>query len=349
MLYSPLKVFHHQDRIEKMRNGEQIVPVQVQLIISDLCNHDCNFCAYRMTGYSSNQLFTLGSQLAEVGHNNPIRWIKYNKVLEILEDCAEMGVKAIQLTGGGEPSVHPQFELIVRKILDLKLDLALVTNGVNIKPDTLREATWVRVSVDAGRPDTYCQIRGVSETHWNRVWKNISAFDGPIVGVGFVVTKDNFNEIYDCASRAKDAGANNIRISAVFQNEGVDYFDQLWGQIATELKRTRKLQDVTFDVFDNFGERVYDLEQKSPSYERCGYQDFVTYIGGDLNVYRCCVLAYNERGIIGSLKEQRFKDMWKNHSSKGFDARGCPRCMFNGKNETILYAIQTDPPHVNFV
>ncbi len=32
-----------------------------------------------------------------------------------------------------------------------------------------------------------------------------------------------------------------------------------------------------------------------------------------------------------------------------FDARSCERCMFNNKNKIILYAIDSDPQHVNFV
>ena len=105
--YSPLKVLHHRDRIDKIKSGVQIVPTQVQLIISDLCNQDCSFCAYRMSGYTSNQLFAGDSELAKNGTNNPKRMIETSKVFEILDDCQEMGVGAIQVTGGGEPTVHP--------------------------------------------------------------------------------------------------------------------------------------------------------------------------------------------------------------------------------------------------
>src|SRR6185436_2555124 len=42
--YSDLKAAWHLDKIAALRSGKQIVPAQVQLILSDLCNQDCHFC-----------------------------------------------------------------------------------------------------------------------------------------------------------------------------------------------------------------------------------------------------------------------------------------------------------------
>jgi len=364
--YSPLKVFHHPERLQKLREGKQPAPLQVQLIISDLCNQDCSFCAYRMSGYTSNQLFTKDAELAKTGHNNPKRMIPFDKVVEILDDCVELGVKAIQLTGGGEPTAHPRFYDICREILDRKLDLGLVTNGVNLKATDLlmlTEAKWVRFSVDAGRPLTYCRVRNVPERHYHKVWGNIrdlcQARDHQqshdlLVGVGFVVTKDNWSEVGRCGLQAKQAGADNLRISAVFQSDGPSYFRDFHKEAAEDCRLAeRMLTSDTFKVFNLFGERLDDLLQHGPDYRFCGYQHLHTYIGGDLNVYRCCNLAYNERGLVGSLKGQRFKELWRSRAKEKlfgeFDARGCERCQFNNKNRTILYAISDQPRHVNFV
>ena len=60
-------------------------------------------------------------------------------------------------------------------------------------------------------------------------------------------------------------------------------------------------------------------------------------------MYRCCVLSYNERGLVGSLKGRSFADLWlsqdRMNAMMAFDARGCDRCQFNGINRVLDYAM----------
>ena len=359
--YTPLKVYWHRDRLDAITRGEVPAPTQVQLIISDLCNQDCSFCAYRMSGNLSNELFGVSREDGSV-NNNPNRMIPYEKIVEILEDAAKMGVKAIQLTGGGEPTVHPKFEQVVEKCYELGLEVGLVTNGVKLTPkliDLLAKAVWVRVSVDASNVDSYVSIRRVPVMHYNRVWDNIKALaqrkketgSNLTIGVGFVVTKENYKEVVSAAMQARNAGADSFRISAVFQPDDEKYFEAFHADAAKLCDAATSLNSASFQVVNMFGDRVSDPVLKYPDYEFCGYQHFNTYIGADLNVYRCCVLAYNTRGIIGSLKEQTLANLWAVDAPKafhGFNAGECPRCQFNNKNREIIRAL-TPPPHVNFV
>jgi len=362
--YSPLKVIHHRDKLFDLKRGIQPNPAHVQLIISDLCNQDCSFCAYRMSGYASAQTFATNTKLAKIGTNNPVRQIPYNKITEILNDCAVMGVGAIQLTGGGEPTVHPRFYQIVQAVLSRNMQLGLVTNGVLLHEASrkiLQEAAWIRVSIDAGTPETYSSIRRISKEMYEKVWDNIwdmvklkKAINSEVsIGLGFVVTKENWHEIMPFAAKAKKVGVDNIRFSAVFQNDEDAYFISFFEDAAQLCRDAELLADGGFAVFNNFGERVDDLRQHSPDYSFCGYENFTTYIGGDQNVYRCCGYSYNERGLIGSLKNQTFKKLWESEEKKekfrSFDARGCERCQFNSKNRTILYAMEDEPQDVYFV
>jgi wyosine [tRNA(Phe)-imidazoG37] synthetase (radical SAM superfamily) len=175
--YSPFKVVHHMDKVSQLRKRMQPVPSQVQLVISDVCNHDCSFCAYRMSGYTSNENFGVLNNVSQQIDNNPNRKIPYGKCIEIIKDCKEMGVGAIQFTGGGEPTTHPEHSKIFQKVIDLDMDLALITNGAILRPDaikTLVHAKWVRVSVDAGTSEMYSKIRNVKKGKFDRTLENIS-------------------------------------------------------------------------------------------------------------------------------------------------------------------------------
>jgi len=362
-VYSSLKFLHHADRLAVLRDGGQTVPVHAQLIISDLCSHACGFCSYRWEGNVSNQLFHVLGQDGKKNHN-PARFIPYEKITEIIDDFAEMGVKAVQFTGGGEPTVHPRHHDAFKYAIDRGLQMSLVTHGVLLKPETietLTRATWVRVSVDCGTPETYSAVRRVSASQFDRATANIAALCAArdrtgskvVVGVGFVVTHDNWREVVQGASLAKSLGADNFRISAVFQPDGANYFAGFHAEASRLCREATALSEGRFKVVNMFGNRLSDLELGNPDYKTCGYMQFTTYIGGDQNVYRCCTTSYNEQGLIGSLKHQRFKELWESQAKRndfdGFDAHGCKRCMFNGQNRAIEYAIQAEPLHVNFV
>ena len=343
--YSQLKPLWHLDRMDDLRKGRTTKPVHVQLILSDLCNQDCHFCAYRMSAGLSTELFGTAKT------HNPNRKIKTDKAEEIINDCAEMGVKAIQFTGGGEPTVHPDYLKLFALAQHLGMKTALVTNGIRLDPShhSIQGMDWIRVSIDAGMSSTYAKIRRVTENHWNKAWHNIAAlrdFKGNL-GVGFVVTTDNYREIDLCAIKCKDSGVKNMRVGAVFSSEGIHYYGDRIDRICDSIRQAKDIYDSKdFEIIDLFGRRLSDLEHGSPDEEFCGYQYFTMYIGADLNVYRCCNTAYTTRGIVGNLENIRLRDLVPNYAP--FDARTCKFCQFMGQNQAINSALRV-PADVDFV
>jgi MoaA/NifB/PqqE/SkfB family radical SAM enzyme len=338
--FSALKAAWHIDRIAQLRDGKDIVPAHVQLILSDLCNQNCHFCAYRMDGGFTSKYFG----------GNPNRMIPTEKAKEILDDCAELGVKAVEFTGGGEPTVHPNCMEIIAHAQERGLQTGLVTNGVRLKPHpALERLTWLRVSLDAGTMETYERVR--ESKAWPRVLRNlemIGKLKGPYVGVGFVVTRENWNELYRACLIAKNCGIAYVRVSAMFSEGGADYYAGLEEGIDAQRAEAKSLEDETFKVVDFFDDRINDLKRAAPDYSFCGYQQFVTYIGGDQKVYTCCTNAYTPHGEIGDLREQRFSEWFAKTRRYEFDARGCHHCQYHAVNKTVNYML-SKPAHVDFV
>jgi len=354
-LYSQLKPAWHSERIEDFRDGLRPRPVHVHIILSDLCNQDCSFCAYRMSTGLSNELFVADSERAKTGTNNPVRMMPREKALEIIEDCAELGVKAIQFTGGGEPTVHPDHLEIMGRAQELGMETGLVTNGLKMDPiaTPIQNMKWIRVSVDAGDSETYSKVRRVPRGHWDKVWLHIKQlaaadYDGTL-GIGFVVTPENYRGVTPAASLAKASGAQNMRVGAVFSERGLDFYGDKITAITKEIELAKAAVDSNgFELYDLFGRRLGDLEQRSPDYPRCYYQHMTYYIGGDLNLYRCCNTAYTQHGLVGSLRDVRLHALLQNQPHEPFDARTCRACQFNGQNKAIR-ALVEQPEHVNFV
>lgn len=373
--YADDKALVHRDRLEALKRGEQPYPVHLHLIISDLCDLDCPGCAYRWSGYSSNQLFGVKRADGSVD-NNPARMLSLDLIKTVLDDCAVMGTKAVEFTGGGEPTIHPHAREAIEYAQQLGLETALITNGLHLQRigEAAVRGQWLRVSIDAATPMTYSVVRpsvgGPRESSFGKALKGIEwavqqrlELGTPCsIGFGFVVQAENWRELYSAAKLAREVGADNIRISGAFSPQG-DAYHANYRQQAMEME-AHAIQAFDglpaaggrkFRVHGRFKEKLSDLSAP-PDYQSCWYQHLTTYLGGDGNLYRCCVTAYNRLGLIGNVQEAGgLRALWDSHMKRTkyarFDARACPRCQFNDRNRAIDGALAGDvlPPPPNSV
>lgn len=349
--YSPLKIIHHRGRVDALRVGKHLAPIHVQIVPTNRCNQSCAGCAYRLEGYTSNKTFKVRDE------------IPWPRLETLIQDCESMGVKAIEITGGGEPTVYPQFLEMCRTILDADISLGLVTNGTQWSDghtDLLLRAHWVRFSIDAAEPQTYASYRKSTPETYKRVRGCIRSMTGskwngrnPLIGVSFVINQDNWKEVLKAAEFAREDGADNFRISALFQSDGECYFRGFFEKARQLCQKAEQLTTGTFRVFNLFTDRVQDLQDEAPNYVYCGYSKLTTYLGADCSIYTCCNNAYNPRGYLGSFASRSFRRAWFSEELQrrlwGLDATGCERCMYNNRNRTINYLMNSNPDHVDFI
>jgi MoaA/NifB/PqqE/SkfB family radical SAM enzyme len=348
------KIFNHMDRVFELKKTEHTAPIHVYFVISDVCNHGCSFCLYRVEGEISNDMFDV------------TRMIPVERAISLLGEFKEAGIKAVEFTGGGEPTIHPQFESIFGHAHLLGLQTGIVTNGQRMSDNTKRlllDAVWVRVSFDAATARTHSQLRNISDKQFGEVISNVQDLTDLVaqreskvtVGISYIVTRENWCEIFQAAELARNLGVAYIRFATRNSYpEGFSYYNGLTKQIQEQLARAAELKTDAFNVIDTFDERLADLEQGHPDYSFCMQQRLSTYIGADLNVYRCCITAYNkEYGLLGSVKNQSMFSLWNSEEVKKklneLDAKTCPRCQFNIRNRqaiSIMDSITFD--HKNF-
>ena len=359
--YSDLKAAWHPEKILAMRRGEQVVPVHLQVDLSSLCNHGCKFCGYRSeTGLSSEEFG--GLDLRGNFTNNPNRWIDTAKMKEILDDCAALGVKAVQFTGGGEPTVHPDHIEVFAYALDHGLDVALVTNLSRLKEGwraIFPRFTWIRASIDAGSAASYAAIRDVPDHAYRKVLDHMAIvaqqlnWSGSkcLFGAGYVITQDNWRELVEGIQAIRATGVAYVRLSAVFSIEGSKPYIDIHDQIVERIAEAKKLETDTFKVLNLYGNRIADLDTGSPEFQFCGQQQMTVYLGGNLKLFRCCNTAFQKQGEVGDLTHQSFAEWFKSEEKRiayaDFDARTCRFCQFLGKNR-VINGLVGKPEHVNF-
>lgn len=351
--YSGLKIFHYQDKLDSLAKEVDTIkpPLHIRIKPTNVCNHNCWYCAYKVDNLQ------LGQDMIERD------FIPKEKMMEIIDDCKDMGVKAITFSGGGEPFIYKYFEETIEKVIDSNIAFASLTNGSKLKGKIANlfalHGTWLRVSIDGFDDISYADYRGTSKTAFSKIIDNIKSFsDIPNrkcnLGISFIIDNKNYKEIFNFSKLMKSIGVDSVKISpCVVDNDGKknNQYHQPFYEEAKQLSNKVKmeLEDESFEVFDSYHLLEETFEK---DYEWCPYLQILPVIGADLNIYPCQDKAYNlDNGLIGSIKNTSFKDFWFNDKEKFFRINpSCHcnnHCVAHNKNNLILDYLNVD--HLGFV
>ncbi|WP_455757109.1 radical SAM protein [Sulfurimonas sp.] len=352
--YSKYKIFNYKEKILSLpsSNKEIMPPIHIRIKPTNICLHNCWYCSYRLDEIQ------LGKDMIEKDY------IPKDKMMEIIDDCIDMGVKAITFSGGGDPFYYKYLLESVEKLSSSPIQFAALTNGVNLKGKIAElfahNAQWIRISMDGWDAQSYSEYRGVKESEFDKVisnMKNFKKLNGKCaLGVSFIIDNKNYTHIYEFVKMIKNTGADSIKIApCVVSNSGKDsnIYHQPFFDIANkEVKRAKKdFEDESFEVFDSY----HLLEDKfEKDYDWCPYLQVLSIIGADMNVYSCQDKAYNlDEGLVGSIKDIGFKDFWMNGKNKFYNinpSKVCNHhCISNESNKTLIEYINIDKEHIGFV
>ena len=349
--YSNLKIFHHREILNRIEKGERCNPLYIRIKPTNVCNHNCYYCHYK------NAYLTLDEY-------NPADYIPHDKMMEIIDDMGEMGVKAVTFSGGGEPLAYPFIEETMEKIVEKGIDLSIITNGSMLmgkKAEILARAKWVRISIDSIVPENYAKIRGISDNAMEILLNNIKEFariknDDCELGINFVIGKENYKEITEVANTMKELGVNHVKFAPLFSNETEEYHKDIKEEVITNLSRlSERLNSDKFKIIDLYTSDFDNYEVFKRTYSRCPIKEFVCVMGANSKVYYCHDKAYLSDGCVCDLSLQSFSDGWNSEAVsrkfKEFDAKVLCRqhCVYDSRNMLINSYLDMDMNHVNFV
>ncbi len=374
ILYSQNKIVHHPEAIQLLRTRMPSPPIHIHFMPMLDCNHSCRFCAYghRTQDDGPDQHGWKNMALMSSA------FMPEEKMNECLRDWVALGVKAVEITGGGEPLMYPYIDSFLGLVRESPLEWALVTNGTGLterRAKLLEGFTWARVSIDAGTQQTYVSTHRADSRHWKLAWSAVERLlrhrvhSEAKVGVSYVVDYTNWNELYLSAQESKKAGADNIRFTLAFTPQVLQRFPPgaLDEAILQVQAAQQELSDQGFQVINLIADRCNTLLSPRQDYGFCGMKELTCVVAGDLNVYTCCSLAFNQKGLIGSIKNISFHQLWTSSTKNTFFLQHNPRvacrnpCLFEQRNRAILELISAkdkgnltldvQPPqlHTNFL
>lgn len=349
--YNELKIFRHTDRIADFLEGKRGEPIYIRIKPTNVCNQQCYYCAY-----ANDSLFD--------GRNvNKRESIPWEILRKTIDEMAEIGVKAVTFSGGGEPLCYP-YIIDAFKMLDKhEIDYSIITNGQALEGECIeyiKKAKWVRISFDSSRKETYEKIRGVHT--YEQILNNIKKFAyikdrNCTLGINCVVTHDNADDIFEICKLVKALGVDNIKISPILiKTDEEKYHERIKESVIEQIQKAKlQLEDEKFHIVDKYTNDVALQAECAKSYSQCYIQNFFTVIAADAKVYRCHQRAYTKEGEIGDLTKKSFKEIWYSKETLDNIKRFCPQesckfsCAFHERNKLLDEFINMDMNHVNFI
>lgn len=354
--YSTDKAFYNPKIVDAIIKKEthNLNPFFLQIMPQNKCNNDCVFCSYRISNWKNSEVFDKTAAL---------EWPIF---LGLLTDAHEMGAKAIEITGGGEPLAYKECELMFKVIRDFGFELSLVSNGSLMTEglaDLMFQAKfkWARISIDSGNPEMYARVRRTIEGHWHKAWDALSMLverksePDHVIGAGFVVTDENFDGVYDFCSLAKERKVDNVRISMAFTPKGKNLINADQLELVQEMIKSTKrdFENESFHIPDTFKEKIENIYNTPvQDYDYCHSKDLLCVIEGTGKVYTCCTHTGSSNGIMGNIYDMPFKDIWIQNAEwrKAYNVKENCKCvcLYEQRNKKMI-AFSEVPQHLNFI
>ncbi|MCL2198106.1 MAG: radical SAM protein [Defluviitaleaceae bacterium] len=205
--FSPMKIWTQADKLKMLARGEDVCPSTLELDVCSHCNHKCSWC-----------VDPKGS------HDNVFMDVAVAQA--IITDAFEMGIRGLVFKGGGEPSLHPEFEQILKAAKMIGFEIGVVTNGTNLERLSaayLETLAYIRISTDGATPTTRLKTHGIDD--FDELRDSIKRFTvkrtgrHPVIGLSFCMEYEDINEIPLAITMGEKAGVDYTLLRPVFGEE----------------------------------------------------------------------------------------------------------------------------------
>ena len=337
------------DDLEKLKT---IYPVYIEISPVGACNHRCTFCGVDYIGYQN------------------IRW-EAELLKERLSEMSKEGVKSIMFAGEGEPLLHKELDDIIEHCANVGISSSITTNFVFLNEKNVdkffKNASWIKISINAGTKETYSAIHRTKEDDFNKVIENMKLAVKVkkennykcTLGAQMLLLPENQNEALTLAKIVKEIGLDYLVIKPYSQHlfsetkiyKDIDYKPML--ELEKELK---KLNDENFNVV--FRSNTMKKLDSGQSYNKCySTPYFWAHLMANGDLYGCSAYLQQSKFCYGNLKENTFQEVWESEKriksityvKEKLDISGCrANCRMDEVNR-YLWRLKNPQDHDNFI
>jgi MoaA/NifB/PqqE/SkfB family radical SAM enzyme len=356
----------HKERVRAWLNGERIPPITIDCALTRRCTYKCRYC------YGQLQA-------------NDEKRITRDVIFRLLDDAAEIGVKAISFVSDGESTCSPHLYAAILRGKANGLDMALGTNGYLLDDRRLGEIlpalTYLRFNISAANPERYAKIMGCKKECFFKVCRTIAESVrvkrrgglSVTIGIQMVLIPSIGDQIIPFAKLGKELGVDYAVIKHCSDDEsgrlGVDYAKYF--SLVDTLKEAEGYSAENYLVKTKWSKILSAGKRR---YSRCYGPAFMMQFSGSGLVAPCGMLFNRKykKYHIGNIADTPFKKLWKGKryadvlstlASPCFDAQTmCGSLCLQHKVNEFLWDLKNGnaalpelpkgspvPMHVNFI
>ena len=324
----------------RLAEGQPVDPVGAIVHITNACCDRCSGCEY-------------------AGVHAKACSMDRDRLLSLIGEIAALGCRSIVFSGGGEPSLHPDFAEALSCARANGLLVGALTNAAGLDAETVRHlvenASFVRVSMDASSAETFSRVRGVPAREFARrtavirmlVEQRESSGSRVTIGLKFLVRPDNLEEIPGFLSLARQLHVDNVQFKPI-RNASAELNSQQKAH-ANELIRQARGEQTNIEVRGGISDTT---RCEVP----CSISPLRTVITAEGQVALCNYFHHRRSThIFGNIHEKSLKDIWfsSEHKTalKCIDQEQCGLydCRFHGLNKELLDLIENHRPQLDFI
>jgi len=350
--YHPERVGQWIEAKNDMEKLKKIYPIYVEISAVGACNHRCTFCGVDYIGYQN------------------IRW-ETKLLQERLSEMAKLGVKSVMFAGEGEPLLHKNLDDIIEHASNAGIDSSITTNFVFLNEKNVykifKNASWVKVSINAGTKETYSKVHRTKESDFIKVLENMKLAVKTkkehnlncTLGAQMLLLPENKDEALLLAKTVKDIGIDYLVIKPYSQHlfsktktyKGIDYKPML--QLEQELE---KLCDENFNVV--FRSNTMKKLETGHNYKKCySTPYFWAHLMADGDLYGCSAYLQQSKFCYGNVKENSFQTVWESEKrqksilyvKEKLNISGCRQNCRMDEVNGYLWRLKHPNEHDNFI
>ncbi len=312
----PIKLINNEEVKKHIGACSKILPIHAQFIPTNKCNLNCEFCS-----------------CSEVDRTKEM---SMQDAFDLIDKLKALGTKAVTITGGGEPLMHPHINNILHYFNFMGIKIGMVSNGFLLNKLSMLGSlgiTWCRISNGDDREFTQSyseMLSNVVTNHPHIDWA-FSHVTSP---------NPNYDEIEKVVTFANAHNFTHVRLVAdLFRPEEVGM-----NKVKEELKK-RGVDDSLV---------IYQGRQEPKRGGDCYIGYLKPLISADCKVYACCGVQYAfdvpskdlpEELCLGSAFD--LQSIYDN-SATPIDGRICSKCYYTNYNE-VLKAMLSNIEHGDFL